>query len=337
MDNATDVSRSLPFDITRAIVWLTSSGFLIALNGPCLLVLLKTSSINEITKVFLTSMTACDLGVAAFFVLPAFGISCAGFWPYGDVFCVIQAVTVSRFYHAGTMSLLAVNLERYVAISWPLRYAQMVTLFRARVMVGIIWAINMLSLIAMGFAAQWHIEYIPDRQLCDFDSDEIGLDIFVYFSFITFEAIPLSLTIVLYTRLVIIARRQARQIAALERTMAGAMASTSNDNSSSEVRKQPHRLDMKAAMTFIYVTCALVVAWIPFHVVELRQADSPVGVVFFTNVLLVSNSWWNVAIYYVRNKAFRRASRKVFANMFPCVSHDPAELITDATIMTGKA
>ncbi|XP_072030822.1 adenosine receptor A2b-like [Amphiura filiformis] len=229
-------------------------------------------------------------------------------------------------------------MERYIAISWPLRHAQFVTRSRARGMIGIIWLINIGSLVGIGCASNWHIEFIPDHQLCDFASNDVGIRIFSYCSFLLFEAIPLLATFILYTRLMVIARQQANRIASLEPSR----ASTSNEVTIT--RRHQKRLEMKAATTFLYVTLALVVAWIPFHIVELMQAEGktvPLGVVFFTEFLLVSNSWWNVVIYYFRNRAFRKAFRIVWGKHLPCIErvedpHRTDVMMMSTTVQTNK-
>ncbi|XP_072030823.1 adenosine receptor A2a-like [Amphiura filiformis] len=235
------------------------------------------------------------------------------------------------------MSLLAVNMERYIAISWPLRHAQFVTRCRARGMIGIIWLINIGCLVGIGCASNWHIEFIPDHQVCDFASDNMGIRIVSYCSFLLFEAIPLFATFILYTRLTVIARQQANRIASLVSTRA------STSNGVLIARRPQKRLDMKAATTFLYVTLALVVAWIPVHVVELMQAEGkavPLGAVFFTEFLLVSNSWWNVVIYYFRNRAFRKAFRIVCGKHLPCIERveDPhrTNIMMMSTTVTNK-
>ena len=76
MDDLNDEdTASIYFNVVRGLTWIASTILLLILNVLCLIVLAKTSEVNEIIEVFLISMTVSDLGIAAFYTLPAICVS----------------------------------------------------------------------------------------------------------------------------------------------------------------------------------------------------------------------------------------------------------------------
>ena len=100
------------------------------LNPLMLFTLRRVTSIQPTTKLFMASLTLSDLcnGVCQLLGLVELF---AGTWLLGDFLCAVNGVNVYIFSGLNIVSLLLLTIDRYIAISHPLRYSTMMTVFRS--------------------------------------------------------------------------------------------------------------------------------------------------------------------------------------------------------------
>ena len=71
----------------------------------------------------------------------------------------------------------------------------------------------------------------------------------------------------------------------------------------------------KAANTCLLVTAGFVVAWLPFLAILLHEGLKntlvPRWLADLSQLAVFSSSWWNVLIFYIRNRSFRRRARSL--------------------------
>ncbi|XP_050948610.1 odorant receptor 131-2-like [Labeo rohita] len=58
------------------------------------------------------------------------------------IVCLVLLVTATALYQASTLNLALMSLERYVAICFPLRHAQITTYGRTNMAIGVVWMIS---------------------------------------------------------------------------------------------------------------------------------------------------------------------------------------------------
>jgi hypothetical protein len=186
------------------------------------------------------------------------------FWDCMDILCGTASI----------MNLTAVSFDRQLAITSPFSYPKILTKRRAILLICCVW------LYATGMACARLVEW-PFPSYLHFVAT---------FSFF----LPLSIMLVMYARIYMIARYQARRIG------------------------KNYANDIKAAKTIAVVIGIFTCSWFPFFVVVLlfayrgRGFPLPLQIVNLTKWLEYLNSCLNPIIYTCLNRTYRRAFRKLF-------------------------
>lgn len=178
---------------------------------------------------------------------------------------------------ASIMNLAAVSADRNVAITAPYAYPHIMTSSRALLVLSCAWIYAVVVSSLRILKDQW-----PEPN---------GYN---YFVFVASFALPLLFMVAMYSKIYIVARRQARRIG----------------------RNRRYTTDVKAAKTIAVVIGVFIVCWAPFFV-------SVIGFVhdekFYPMIIHKSVKWLeylnsclNPIIYTCLNKTYRRAFRRLF-------------------------
>ena len=293
-------------DVLQVACWGALCVILLPVNIVCLLVLRHTSRVNKVTKVFLMSLTFADLIVCFLFVMPAIGVALhGGNWPFGAHFCLLQAVIIQPHFTAVVLSLLAVNVERFIAISYPLRHAQIVTVRRSLVVFATIWSMILPLGALTGWYYDWNARYLPERQSCSFSKD------FVYLMVI--QDVMIMLTFAIYGRIACIVYRHRRSTIRGGGDGGGGAQMRRHTPTTSTSR----RSDRKSATTIFLITLSALVCFAPLQfvlMIEILGLDMPMGVIVLVNICFASNGLWDALLYYMRNKAIKTATKEYFTS-----------------------
>ena len=299
--NGSEVMHETWVVVIQTVVLTITSLLVITGNILSFLVLLTSRDGSEVTRLCMLSLTATDIGIGFLICIPITVATAVNRWPFGEGFCLAVA-TSSILLSLGGIFVVAVNLERYVAIVWPLRSVTYVTIPRARFTLGSVWILGGIFCALYGFLPGRSAVYHPHFHTCFVDPDDPNKsDIFGVMAAWIFAILPFLMTLVLYSRLYMIARRHARQICVME---------VGNLNPRRMIKKS----DLKSATTFFIITAVLALSWLPFASVicyegVTRYEANPL-VTFISLILLLSNSYWNIIIYFFRNGRFRQAAIK---------------------------
>ncbi|XP_038059131.1 galanin receptor 2b-like [Patiria miniata] len=303
------------FVITFATLAVVAS-FL--LNPLMLLTLRRVASIQTTTKIFMASLTLSDFcnGIFWVFKLPELY---AAEWLLGDFLCRVSGVMVNTFHALGIFSLLLLTLDRYIAILFPLRYPRMMTIFRAKLAVCVTWTTAFISCILL-FGIYDHKIVLQDTPR--FCVRRTYSDWRAYVAILVI-AIPLVTIFVIYAHVLLIARRHSRQIAV-------------EISSDQDGRRTLHRINLRSTTTIIIITSTLIITWVPSAILlpilaskNFLEYDNIFFAIILPNVLLMSNSWLNVIIYYLRNRDLRRTIHDVLSDMCHFrKTRDPCHSIT---------
>ena len=320
-------NTSLIIRIARGTLFGTNTLLVIILNLICMIVLRHVSGFSEITKIFVYSVTTADLCTGIFYG-SLFSVAYSiGYWPLGSQVCYIHICAGHLFLFASVVSMLILNVERYIAVTNPLRYPVFLTTNRAYVIVALAWMASIavvLSYAIYFYSSSTAVELTGENIGCKIDYKD-SIEIFLLIlKVVMISIIPLIVTIGLYTHLFFIARRHAKRIAANERVIPSAISgdtstesSNSNTNRWASIRSICNRSEMKAATTFFLITFSSVLAWLPYAILELYTSLTGNAVAahvnFSVRLLMLSHCWLNVVIYYMRSNAFRQT----FGDMLP--------------------
>ncbi|XP_038077384.1 beta-3 adrenergic receptor-like [Patiria miniata] len=286
-----DFDLALPHNAFSIIgcIWMTLTVILILTFTPIsLVVIYQVPSIQQTTKLFMTSLTVADLGNGLFWALPKLTENIAGSWVLGDGMCKMYGVGYRTFVSLSVFSLVLLNIDRYIAIVYSLQYFRIVTVKRTKIVIAVTWVVSFTSGVsAFGFVIYRVVSATPPH-LCVWKED--GLHQLAVVS-ILFTSLVIMLG--LYAHILVIARRQARRIASETQPLGPR-------------RDNGLRLRLKSATTVFIITGAVSLSWIPQIVIGATDLQTSRETRVFTDTLLMTNSWLNVVIYSFRNRDLRK-------------------------------
>ncbi|VVC36378.1 GPCR, rhodopsin-like, 7TM,G protein-coupled receptor, rhodopsin-like [Cinara cedri] len=136
----------------------------------------NSSKLRSPTNTFIVSLAVSDLmvGVA---VLP-FSATWEVFkvWLFGDLLCSVWLAVDVWMCTASILNLCAISLDRYLAVTRPVQYPSLMTSFRAKVLVVIVWVLSFV--ICLPPLVGWrdtHTDAVDDWSPGALQNETIGL------------------------------------------------------------------------------------------------------------------------------------------------------------------
>ena len=312
--NSTSTSehRMVVLPLSLLIFKAVAFGILIilnlCLNSLTLVVLRRMRELKPATRVFLTSMTIADL-ISLVYHIPTFISTALNRWPLGDIACKVFSLTSVMIHLLYYINLPMVNIERYIAVAWPLRYSSLVTVKRSRMAVAGVWSFALLLAIVAYSLVPYH-QYIEVFHICmpsfqpsthTYNTRTSSLITWEIIAMLIVSLTPVALSLVLFLRLYIISRAHVARIAAQNRNIAG-----SNNTLA---------MERKTFITLFIMTICITVCMVPNVVASVYFSSHPGHIsywfVCFAQLLYLANTIVNVIVYYWRTVAFRETAIKV--------------------------
>ncbi|KAG9259616.1 alpha-1D adrenergic receptor [Astyanax mexicanus] len=313
----------------------------VAIVGNILVILsvLCNRHLRTVTNFFIVNLAIADL-LLGVVVLPfSASLEVLGCWVFGRVFCNIWAAVDVLCCTASILSLCIISVDRYVGVKYCLRYPTIMTERKAGVILVVIWVAS--AVISIGPLLGWKEPPPADESVCSI-TEEPGYALFSsLFSFY----LPLSVILVMYFRVYVVARRTSRSLEAGVKRERGtstdvvlrihcrSLPEEALEHSRSRGRGQPFRSSLsvrlmkfsrekKAAKTLAIVVGMFVLCWLPFFFVlplgsffpALKPSDMVFKVIFWLGYF---NSCINPIIYPCSSKEFQRA----FTRLLRCQCH----------------
>ncbi|KAJ7994077.1 hypothetical protein DPEC_G00262190 [Dallia pectoralis] len=269
------------------------------------------SNLQSITNFFVVSLAVADIAVGVLGIPFAIVIStgfCSNFYGCLFIACFVLVLTQSSIF-----SLLAIAIDRYIAIKIPLRYNSLVTGQRAKGIIAICWVLSIV--IGLTPMLGWNpmlvgnkpkenqtVECPPGMMKCLFES-VVVMDYMVYFNFFACVLVPLLLMLIIYLRIFMAARHQLKLIE---------LKAVHGGKSHSTLQKE-----VQAAKSLAIIVGLFAVCWLPLHIINCFTLFCPVcerppdWIMYVAILLSHGNSVVNPFIYAYRIREFRQTFRRI--------------------------
>ncbi|KAM8743713.1 adenosine A2a receptor b isoform 1-T3 [Acanthopagrus schlegelii] len=295
------------------IACLAVAGNILVCWAVCL-----NSNLQSITNFFVVSLAVADIAVGLLAIPFAITIStgfCANFFGCLFIACFVLILTQSSIF-----SLLAIAVDRYIAIKNPLRYNSLVTGTRAKGIIALCWVLSVgIGLTPMlGWNRGWNTttsnySSCPEGLTeCLFEK-VVTMDYMVYFNFFGCVLVPLLLMLLIYAHIFMAARRQLRLMGLkVAHAPAPGEITSSSTTSRSTLQKEVHAAKSLAIIVGLFALC-----WLPLHIINCFNylcEDCQRSHIWVMNIAIIlshANSVVNPLIYAYRIREFRQTFRRI--------------------------
>uniref|UniRef100_A0A3Q2NV51 Alpha-1A adrenergic receptor n=1 Tax=Fundulus heteroclitus TaxID=8078 RepID=A0A3Q2NV51_FUNHE len=278
--------------------------------------------LRTVTHYFIVNLAVADLLLSST-VLPFSAIfEILDRWVFGRAFCNVWAAVDVLCCTASIMSLCVISVDRYIGVSYPLRYPSIMTKRRALLAVMLLWMFSVI--ISIGPLFGWKEPAPEDESVCKI-TEEPG---YAIFSAVCSFYLPLAIILVMYCRVYVVAHRESQGLreghktekSDSEQVILRIHRGNTTALEEESLRSRTHfalRLlkfsrEKKAAKTLGIVVGCFVLCWLPFFLVlpigSIFPAYRPSDTVFkITFWLGYFNSCINPIIYPCSNQEFKKA------------------------------
>ncbi|XP_037121916.1 alpha-1A adrenergic receptor-like isoform X1 [Syngnathus acus] len=288
---------------------------------------------RSVTHYFIANLAAADLLLSSAVVPFTATSEALGRWVFGRFFCSVWAALDVLCCTASILSLCVISIDRYLAVSYPLRYPAMATGRRGLAAVAALWGLS--AAISVGPLFGWKQPDPEEETVCQITEEPV----YALFSALGSFYIPLAIILFMYCRVYSVAKRGKETLkkcgdgAGVEtegvvlRVHRGNAAQRNKHEEDNGTGRHKHIAgnlpkmlklprEEKAAKTLGVVVGCFVLCWLPFFLVlpigSMFPSWKPPETVFkITFWLGYFNSCINPIIYPCFSQEFKRAFHNV--------------------------
>ncbi|XP_078355888.1 adenosine receptor A2b-like [Oculina patagonica] len=326
-----------PEVIVNIVLFIILALAIILANLLVLASIRTNSRLRSPEYILILSLSLSDLMVGVFLIpartLELFSIE----YTRQFVWCKMTICLTLLSLSASLLNLLAVTMDRFLAISYSLKYKSFITLSRIYLTIAAVWITALtVSLVPLFGAGTKSVEISRPQHLCRFADVLEETYLVLYFVFIC--VMPTMLITVAYFKIFLLARSQERRIASLQvYDVEGSEQATVRKQSSKQII---FIRDSKAARTIAIVIGLFYLCWVPFFadilVTIFKQEAVSYLFTAIVSCIVYSNSAINPLVYGCLNQEFKNTYKRLVKRLFHptrprCLSDDAT--VTQVTIM----
>ncbi|XP_070541202.1 adenosine receptor A3-like [Ptychodera flava] len=286
-------------------------GFAILIGNTLVIVAVhRNTQMQTTSNCMLVGLSVADLMVGLITFLATFFHPDMVIHFYLDPFymCLIRSTLMAIPTFVSVLHLTMIAFDRFIAISRPLRYHQIMTPRQGQVMIAFCWIYGSFLMLLPIFGWRKDRPETVDSFICFYA--EVYTPSYVWFLLFAGFFPACGLLVVFYLLLFMQAYRTTRKISSQQR----------NPNTSTNV---PAKRELKAVKTVLVIVGVFAVCWTPtacliFFESRKKKFDYDCTSYYieqFVYMVAVSNSAVNPIIYGFRNAEFRMAFKKIIGSL----------------------
>ncbi|XP_052803177.1 dopamine D2-like receptor [Mya arenaria] len=205
ISNSTDfVGTELPEHTYWTLCLLLFPVFTVFGNILVVLSIYRERSLRHVTNYFICSLAVADILVAVIVMPPAVFMEVTKYWSLSDELCDAWVAFDVMACTASILNLTAISVDRFIAVTQPIKYAKHKNSKRVHVMLALTWIVS----IAIAAPIALGVNYSDAREdgMCSF----FNSDFLIYSSMGSFY-IPSLIMIFLYWRIYRVLRLRAQR------------------------------------------------------------------------------------------------------------------------------